>query len=100
MGGQANVLRGIRHFGPRRQIGYVHFRDVQGTGDQFAECFIGEGNFDVTAVMRALKEVGFTGCLIDDHVPHMVGDEGWAPRGRAYATGYLMGLLRAVNDLA
>ena len=55
MGGQANVLRGIRHFGPRGQLVYVHFRDVQGTGDQFAECFIGEGNLDVTAVMRAAE---------------------------------------------
>ena len=99
MGGNENVLRGIRHFGPRGQIGYVHFRDVQGTGNQFAECFIGEGNIDVTQVMRTLKEVGFTGALIDDHVPHMVDDTGWAPRGRAYSTGYLMGLLRAVNDL-
>ncbi|MCC6627007.1 MAG: mannonate dehydratase [Chloroflexi bacterium] len=98
MGGEANVLRGIRHFGSRNQLVYIHFRDVQGTGDVFNECFIGEGNFNVTTVMRTLKEVGFTGCLIDDHVPHMVGDEGWAPRGRAYATGYLMGLLRAVND--
>lgn len=99
MGGHENVLRGIRHFGPRGQIAYVHFRDVQGVGDHFAECFIGEGNIDVTAVMRALKEVGFTGFMIDDHVPHLVGDEGWAPRGRAYSTGYLMGLLRAVTDL-
>jgi mannonate dehydratase len=99
MGGQATVLRGIRHFGPQGRIVYVHFRDVQGTGDQFAECFLGEGNLDVTAVLRALKEVGFTGCLIDDHVPHLAGDEGWAPRGRAYSTGYLMGLLRAVTDL-
>jgi mannonate dehydratase len=99
MGGQENVMRGIRHFGPRNQIVYVHFRDVQGIGDSFAECFIGEGNLDITTVMRTLKEVGFTGCLIDDHVPHMVGDTGWAPHGRAYATGYLMGLLRGVNDL-
>lgn len=99
MGGQANVMRGIRHFGPRNQLVYVHFRDVQGTGDQFAECFIGEGNLAITTVMRTLREVGFTGCLIDDHVPHMVGDEGWSPRGRLYSTGYLMGLLRAVTDL-
>ena len=73
---------------------------MQGTGDAFAECFIGEGNFNVTTVMRTLKEVGFTGCLIDDHVPRMVGDEGWNARGRAYSTGYLMGLLRAVKELA
>lgn len=99
MGGQENVLRGIRHFGPKGQIAYVHFRDVQGTGDNFAECFIGEGNLGVTTVMQTLKQVGFTGFMIDDHVPHMVDDEGWAPRGRAYSTGYLMGLLRAINDL-
>lgn len=100
MGGEENVLRGIRHFGSRGQIAYVHFRDVQGTGDEFAECFIGEGNVNVTTALRALRESGFTGCLIDDHVPHLVDDTGWAPRGRAYSTGYLQGLLRAVNDLA
>jgi mannonate dehydratase len=100
MGGEENVLRGIRHFGPKDQIVYVHFRDVQGTGDHFAECFIGEGNLNVTRVMQTLKEVGFRGCLIDDHVPHLIGDTGWAPRGRAYSTGYLAGLLRAVNDLS
>jgi mannonate dehydratase len=99
MGGTENVLRGIRHFGPRGQIVYVHFRDVQGTAGRFQECFPGEGVLDVTAVMGALKEAGFTGCIIDDHAPQMAGDAGWAPRSRAYQTGYLMGLLRAVNDL-
>jgi mannonate dehydratase len=49
------VLRGIRHFGPQGRLGYVHFRDVQETGDQVAECFLGEGNLDVTAVLRTLK---------------------------------------------
>lgn len=58
MGGNDNVLRGIRHFGPQGKIAYVHFRDVQGTSEDFAECFIGEGNIDVTTVMRTLKEVG------------------------------------------
>ncbi len=104
MGGTANVLRGIRHFGPRGQIAYVHFRDIQGVGDggsdQFAECFIGEGDLDITAIMRALKEIGFTGSLIDDHAPHMEGDDAWATRSRAYQTGYLMGLLRAINDMS
>ncbi|MGH2458868.1 MAG: mannonate dehydratase [Chloroflexota bacterium] len=99
MGGNANVIRGLRHFGPLGKIAYVHFRDVQGTSQHFAECFIGEGNLDVTSVMRTLKDVGFTGPLIDDHVPHLVDDVAWAPRGRAYSTGYLMGLLRAVQDL-
>lgn len=99
MGGTAEVLRGIRHFGPRGQLAYVHFRDVRGTASCFQECFPGEGDVDVTAVMRALREVGFAGPIIDDHAPLMVGDSGWAPKSRAYQTGYLQGLLRAVEDL-
>jgi mannonate dehydratase len=100
MGGTANVLRGIRHFGPRGQLGYVHFRDVQGSGTCFRECFPGEGEIDLTAVMVALRDFGFDGVIIDDHAPLMVGDEGWAPKSRAFQTGYLQGLLRAVQDLA
>jgi mannonate dehydratase len=60
---------------------------------------IGEGQVDLTGALRTLKEVGFTGFVIDDHAPHMLGDTGWAPRGRIYQTAYIMGLLRAVNDL-
>lgn len=112
MGGMANVTRGIQHFGPRGQIAYVHFRDVlgvsavpgdggtPGAGDDFAECFLGEGHLDITGVMLALRGIGFAGCIIDDHAPRMVGDEGWHARARAYQTGYLMGLLRAIQDLA
>ena len=49
--------------------------------------------------MRLLKAVGFTGFVIDDHAPRLLGNEGWNPRGRLYQTGYIQGVLRAVNDL-
>ncbi len=98
MGGTEAVLAGIRWFGTRGKIGYVHFRDVQMAGACFNECFPGEGIVDVTAVMRALITVGYTGVVIDDHAPRMVGDAGWNPKTRAYQTGYLQGLLRAVID--
>ncbi|MGH2350175.1 MAG: mannonate dehydratase [Chloroflexota bacterium] len=100
MGGHQNVIKGIRHFGSRGQIYYGHFRDVQGTADSFAECFLGEGNVDLVQAMRTFKEVGFTGFLIDDHVPHMVDDSDWGHRGRAYATGYMLALLSAVEQSA
>ncbi|MBV9175392.1 MAG: mannonate dehydratase [Chloroflexi bacterium] len=99
MGGTANVLRGIRHFGPRNQIVYVHFRSVEGQGDHFSECFIGEGPLEVTTVARALKDAGYRGFVIDDHAPKMIGDEDWHARARSYQTGYLMGLIRAIHDL-
>jgi mannonate dehydratase len=94
------VLEAIRYFGERKKIVYVHFRDVQGHVPRFQECFLGEGNVDVVAAMRTLREVGFTGFMIDDHVPHMVDDTPWGHRGRALSSGYMMGLLAAVEAAA
>jgi mannonate dehydratase len=93
------AVEAIRYFGSRGKIVYVHFRDVQGHVPVFQECFLGEGNVDVVAAMRALKEVGFSGFIIDDHVPALIDDTGWGHRGRAHATGYIMGLVEAVGKL-
>jgi mannonate dehydratase len=93
------VLDAIRYFGTRGKLVYIHFRDVQGTVPCFQECFIDEGNMDMFEVMKTLKEVGFTGFMLTDHVPHMVGDSGWGHRSRAYAIGYMKALLEVVNKL-
>jgi len=95
-GGAANVREMIEFFGPRGRICYVHFRDVQGTVPRFAECFIGEGNYNAAETMLLLKKSGFTGFLLDDHVPHMVDDSPYGHRGRAHAIGYMQGLLDAI----
>jgi len=100
MGGTANVLRGIKHFGPQNRIVYVHFRDIAGTASDFSECFVGTGDLDVTAAMVALKASGFNGAIIDDHAPAMIGDDGWNFRARGYQTGYIQGLLRGITDLS
>lgn len=100
MGGLQNVLRGIREFGPRGKLIYIHFRDVEGEASNFTECYINEGNLEnKLEVMRALKENGFNSFLIDDHVPHMIDDTRWGHRGRAYAIGYLTALIDIVNKL-
>jgi mannonate dehydratase len=99
-GGADNVAAMIDHFGPRGRILYVHFRDVQGTVPSFAECFIGEGNYNAARTMRRLKDAGFTGFLLDDHVPHLIDDTPWAHRGRAHAIGYMQGLLNALDAFA
>lgn len=100
MGGADAVLAAIETFGPSGKIVYVHFRDVQGTVPRFQEAFLGEGNYNPLAVMRALKRSGFTGFILDDHVPRMTGDTEYAHRGRAHAIGYLQALLAAVMDEA
>ncbi len=96
MRGGEGVLESIEYFGTRGRIFYVHFRDVQGTAENFTECFINEGNSNPAAVMRKLRDVGFNGFIIDDHVPHMVNDSPWGHRGRCYSTGYILGLMDAV----
>jgi len=96
-GGATNVRAMIEHFGPRGRILYVHFRDVKGSVPLFQECFIGEGNYNAAEIMLLLKRSGFTGFLLDDHVPHMDDDTPWNHRGRAHAIGYMQGLLDAID---
>jgi mannonate dehydratase len=96
-GGADNVHRMIDRFGPAGQICYVHFRDVRGSLPRFTECFIGEGNFDPAAVLRALSDTGFDGFLLDDHVPTMTGDTPWGHRSRGYVVGYLQGMIRMLE---
>ncbi len=91
------VLDAIRYFGSRGKIVYVHFRDVHGQVPCFNECFINEGNVDPFEVVKTLKEVGFSGFMITDHVPKMVDDTPWGHRGRAYAIGYMAALIEIVN---
>jgi mannonate dehydratase len=54
---------------------------------------------DMFEVMKTLKEVGFKGFMLTDHVPHMVEDSGWGHRSRAYAIGYMKAMLEVVNKL-
>lgn len=98
-GGAANVREMIEFFAPKGRICYIHFRDVQGTVPKFAECFIGEGNYNAAQTMLLLKRNGFTGFLLDDHVPHMVDDTPWAHRGRAHAIGYMQGLMDTIEAM-
>jgi mannonate dehydratase len=80
-----------------RKVHYVHLRSVIGALPRFAEAFHDEGTVDAWRVVQALAEYGFDGFIIDDHVPHLEGDTVWGHRSRAFATGYISGLLRAVR---
>lgn len=98
-GGEAYVLDAIRYFGERKKIAMVHLRDVQGCGEHFKECFLGEGNYDPAKILCALKEVGYDGCLMDDHVPRIVNDTRWCHTARANANGYIQGMLKMMDYL-
>jgi mannonate dehydratase len=89
----------IRHFGDRDEIVFVHFRDVQGTWPAFNETFIDDeaSNYDPLSVMRTLHDVGFSGVVVPDHVPSVIGDTDWGHRSRAHAVGHLKGLVRCAH---
>jgi mannonate dehydratase len=96
MRGGEGILEAIEWFGTRGRLFYIHLRDVQGCATDFRECFVDEGNSDIVAVIKKLRAVGFRGFILDDHVPHLVNDSPYGHRGRAYALGYIRGLLRAI----
>ncbi len=67
----------IRRLGSH--IAYVHFRDVRGTPESFAETFHDNGQTDMVEAMRAYHEIGFDGPIRPDHVPQLVGEENGEP---------------------
>jgi len=97
MGGEDAVLDAIRYLAPRDKIAYVHLRDVQGTVPSFVECFLGEGNYRPARILRELHDQGFSGFILDDHTPALVNDSAYGHRGRAFALGYIQGILDAME---
>lgn len=90
-------INALRRLGDR--VAYVHFRDVRGTAESFAETFHDNGPTDMVAVMRELRALGFDGPIRPDHVPQLVGEDdgepGYTMLGRLFAYGYIRGLLQA-----
>jgi mannonate dehydratase len=95
-----DIYEKIRYFGSRRKILYVHFRNVSGPVPVFHEEFVNTGYVDMYKAMQIYHEVGFDGFFIDDHVPQTLHDTAWGHRGRAFANGYIQGLIQAVKAQA
>jgi len=95
-----DVPTSIRRLG--QHIQYVHFRDVRGTRENFAETFHDNGPTDMAAAMRAYRDIGFTGPMRPDHVPQLYGEDegepGYTMLGRLFAYGYIRGLMHAVES--
>lgn len=90
----------VRRFNAR--IHYAHFRDVHGTVPHFVETFHDGGQQNMAAVMRAYRDINFSGPMRPDHVPQMDGEtgsaNGYSMLGRLFAVGYLRGLIDAAQS--
>ena len=93
-----DVFEMIRDFGARGKIFVVHFRNVSSTMPHFVETFPDDGYQDMYKVMATLREVGYKGVAIPDHVPEVIGDKGIHPIGTAYCITYMRTVLRRANE--
>ncbi len=93
-----DVFEMIREFGRRGKIFDVHFRNVSAPLPHFVETFPDDGYVDLYQVMKALREVGFHGAMVPDHVPQLSGDRGIRPAGTAYCIACMRAWLRRANE--
>ena len=88
----------IRHFKDRTH--FVHFRDIQGTPEDFYESFPDNGSNDMLEVLRTYREIDYRGFIRVDHVPLLITEtapyDGYGMYGHTYAIGYLKGLMESV----
>lgn len=87
-----NVNDAIRHFAAQRKIFKVHFRNVSAPlPEGFIETFPDDGYVDMTQVLQTLHDSGYTGALMSDHLPNMIGGRRSA---ESFALGYMRGLIQ------
>lgn len=91
-----DVIAGIRELADR--IFFVHARNVRGTAIHFIETWHDNGEINMPAVIRALKDIDFKGTVRPDHAPSMAGESnetpGYEMLGRLFAAGYLRGIIQ------
>ena len=93
-----DVFGMIRDFGARGKIFDVDFRNVSSPLPRFVECFPDDGYMDMYQVMKALREVRYSGPIVPDHLPELAGDTGIRRGATAYSIAWLRSLLRRANE--
>jgi mannonate dehydratase len=85
----------VRYFGARDKIFNIHFRNIRGRRDDFCETYPDDGDMDMLAVARTLRDVGYRYMLMPDHMPSH-GDDPSGRQAFAFGYGYIKGLLAAL----
>lgn len=94
-----DVFEMIRDYGSRGKIFDVDFRNVSSPLPSFHETFMDDGYLNMYQVMKALRQVRYSGPMVPDHVPSLVGDpKGIGRAGLAYCIAYMRALLGAANE--
>lgn len=88
----------IRYFGIRGKIFNIHFRNIKGSRDHFSEVYPDEGDMNMVRVAQTLREVGFEGMVMPDHMPHHA-DDPESDQAFAYGYGYIKAILQTLQTL-
>jgi len=86
----------IRWFGSRKKIFNVHFRNIRGNRQEFAEVGPDEGEVNFARAMMTYKEVGYDGVLHPDHNVQAPNDPGGL-QYTAFVYGYIKALIQAAD---
>jgi mannonate dehydratase len=85
-----NIFNAIRTFHAQNRIFIVHFRNVSAPLPVFTETYLDNGYMDMYRLMKLFVEIGYSGTVILDHSPKMVGSP---ETSTAYAIGYMRALI-------
>jgi len=91
---KTGILPIIKWVGERNQIFSVHLRNIKGGFNRFMEVYPDNGDMDLFQVVRVLRDVGYSGMVLPDHVPFHE-DSGSRLQAYAFAIGYIKALIHA-----
>jgi mannonate dehydratase len=92
---KTEILPIIKWVGDRNQIFNIHLRNIKGGWNNFQEVYPDNGDMDFVQVVRALRDVNYTGMVMPDHIPQHEDPQSGL-QGHAFAFGYNKALIQAV----
>ena len=87
----------VHYLAERGKIHQIHMRAIKGGLNQFAEVYPDEGVLDLFQIMRILRDTGYEGGILPDHMPSHPGDPGKL-QAYAFGYGYIHALINGVNS--
>lgn len=93
------ILDLIHWIGERNQIFNIHMRNIKGGWNDFQEVYPDNGDMNFVQVIRALRDVGYDGMVMPDHVPQHPAP-GSDEQAFAFAYGYIRALIQMLEDEA
>jgi mannonate dehydratase len=96
---KTEILPIIKWVGERNQIFNIHLRNIKGGWNNFQEVYPDNGDMDFVTIIKELREVGYSGMVMPDHLPQHDDDKGGL-QAHAFAFGYLKALIAAVGSEA